>query len=374
MRTLVISDLHLGATSRSDLLRRPELREPLLEAVADADRLVILGDAIELREVPVRHAAHAAKDVFADLAAALGRSKELVLVAGNHDHGIVAPWLDARLFDPASEPLRLEERFSPDDAGPLAQRIADAASETNVSLAYPGLTLRDDVYAIHGHYADLHTTVPTFERLAAGAMTRFATRIPDHEATPDHYEAALAPLYAWMLAHAQRDDHAAMSAGAGASAKVWQRLTNGPATPLDRVKGLALAGGFTAAVAAINRIGLGPVRADLSGAALRQGYLRGMGEAVRRLGIDAAHVIWGHSHRAGPFPADDLSEWTAPTGARLHNSGSWVYQPHFVGGAPNASPYWPGTVIELDDAGREPPRLRRLLGTRGHAQLAPPPA
>ena len=32
VRTLVISDLHLGA-ARTDLLRRAELREPLLEAV-----------------------------------------------------------------------------------------------------------------------------------------------------------------------------------------------------------------------------------------------------------------------------------------------------------------------------------------------------
>ena len=45
MRTLVVSDLHLGSTRGADLLRRPELRAPLLEEVARHDRLVILGDA-----------------------------------------------------------------------------------------------------------------------------------------------------------------------------------------------------------------------------------------------------------------------------------------------------------------------------------------
>ena len=57
VRTLVISDLHLGANTRADLLRRAELREPLLEAVRGVDRLVILGDALELRDGPQRASA-----------------------------------------------------------------------------------------------------------------------------------------------------------------------------------------------------------------------------------------------------------------------------------------------------------------------------
>jgi hypothetical protein len=54
----------------------------------------------------------------------------------------------------------------------------------------------------------------------------------------------------------------------------------------------------------------------------------------------------------------------------VHNTGSWVYQPHFLSDAPNASPYWPGTAVLIEDA--EPPRLLRLLGDRGHAELRPP--
>lgn len=372
MRTLVISDLHLGSSSGCDLLRRAELRAPLIEALEGIDRLVILGDVLELREVPVRRAADHAEEALQDIGNALGPDGELVLVGGNHDHGLVAPWLDARLYDPDGSPgLGLEQRFTPAEAGPLAQRLAEAAGPVRTIMAYPGIHLRPDVYAIHGHYSDLHTTVPTFERLAAGAMNRFAARVPDAGATPDDYEAVLAPLYAWMLAHAQRDEKAIISAGAGFSARAWETLTKRDGRT-NFVKYAGLSAAYVAAIALVNQIGLGPIRGDLSGKALRQGGLHGMREAIRRLGIDVPHVIWGHSHRAGPFPDDDRSEWTTPQGTRLHNTGSWTYQRHFLSGGPNESPYWPGTAIVVGPEG--PPVLRRLLGDRGHAQLAPPPA
>ena len=125
------------------------------------------------------------------------------------------------------------------------------------------------------------------------------------------------------------------------------------------------------AVGALNALGLGPLDRDLSGAALRRGGLRGMREVLRRLGLGAPHVIFGHTHRSGPWPRDDLAEWATTGGTRLHNAGSWVYQPHFLSAEPNASPYWPGTAVVLDgDAA--PPRLIRLLGERGHRELRPP--
>jgi hypothetical protein len=120
-------------------------------------------------------------------------------------------------------------------------------------------------------------------------------------------------------------------------------------------------------VALINALGLGPVDRDLSGSALRRGGLRGMREVLRRLEVTAPYVLFGHTHRAGPWPQDDPAEWRTPAGSRLINTGSWVYQPHFLSAEPSASPYWPGTVVELADG--EPPRLRRLLGDRDHAEL-----
>jgi hypothetical protein len=372
LRTLVISDLHLGRTDRHDLLRREDLREPLLEALADVDRLVILGDGLELREAPHREAADVAAPFFAAVGEALGPDGELLVLAGNHDHGLAAGWIDSRLQTEDAGFLKLEQRYAPPEAGPLAERLAAAARPARFQLAYPGAWLRDDVYAIHGHYADVHATVPTFERLAVGAMARWVVRLPGEGAAPDDYEAVLAPLYAWMHALTQRSGHAMISAGAGASARTWTALT--AASRRRRpVRTLALRGGYVTAVAALNALGLGPLQRDLSPTALRRGYLHGFHEVARRLGLGGAgHILWGHSHRSGPWPGDDPAEWTAPGGARLVNAGSWVYQPHFLTPEPNGSPYWPGTAILVEESG--PPRLVRLLGDRGHDILTPRPA
>jgi hypothetical protein len=369
VRTLVISDLHVGASKRTDLLRRAELREPLLEAVRGVDRLVILGDGLELRDGPHRDALTFAGPLFEDLGRALGPDGELLMLGGNHDHGLVAGWIDGRLLTEPAGFLDLEQRIEPRDAGPLAAALSERARPARVQLAYPGVWLRDDVFALHGHYSDLHTTVPTFERLAAGAMARWVVRMPDDAARPDDYEAALAPLYAWMHALTQRGDRAVISAGAGASARAWMAM-GGRGRRTRPIRTTLLGAGFKVAVAGVNAAGLGPVAPDLSGAGLRRGYLRGIREVLRRLDVPARHVIWGHSHRSGPWPGDDLAEWTTHAGGGILNTGSWVYQAHFLTPQPNGSPYWPGTAVLIEDG--RPPELIRLLGERGHAQLRPP--
>jgi hypothetical protein len=369
VRTLVISDLHLGSPGRVDLLRRPELRAPLLEALAGVQRLVILGDGLELRESPHREAAEIAGPAFADIGRALGSEGEMVLMAGNHDHGLVAGWIDGRLQTEPAGFLSLEHRIAPAEAGTLAAALAEHAAPARVEVAYPGIWLRDDVYALHGHWADVHSTVPTFERLAAGAMTRWIVTMPPDGATPDDYEAILSPLYAWMHALTQRSEHRVLSAGAGASARAWVALSGGAPR---RVRAVALGAGASLAIGLVNRLGMGPVDRDLSGAALRRGGLHGLREVLRRLDITAPHVIWGHSHRSGPWPGDDPGEWTTAAGTQILNAGSWVYERHFLGADATSSPYAPGTAVLVEDDG--PPRLIRLLEGWSHADLAPPPA
>ena len=107
----------------------------------------------------------------------------------------------------------------------------------------------------------------------------------------------------------------------------------------------------------MNRLGLGPFEPDLSGPALRRSGLRSMAEVVRRLGIEADHVVFGHTHRSGPLE-DEAEGWTTPEGTRLHNCGSWVHEPAFLTPRPGESPYWPGRCVEIEDGA---PRLRRLL-------------
>lgn len=367
LRTLVVSDLHIGSRAHADLIRKPEVRAALGDRLRDGvDRLVILGDALELREVPVHLAAEAAEPVLADLGAALGAGGEIVLTGGNHDHNLLAGWIEQHLQQ--EQPMALEERIAPAAAGPVAERLARAAAPATLSFAYPGLWLRDDVYAFHGHYLDLHSTTPTIERLAAGIMAAALTPIPERGAGPDDYEAVLAPLYAWMFAMAQRSRSSVARAGSRSSIRAWHALA-GEGRRQRPVRALALSAGLRAAVGVLNRAGVGPLRPELSGTALRRGSLRGIEEVLTRLGVDAPHVLFGHTHRAGPWPQDDATEWRTRAGSQLVNTGSWVYQRHFLPDRPGAGPYWPGTAVLVGESG--PPRLERLLADRTHDELKP---
>jgi predicted phosphodiesterase len=360
VRTVVVSDLHLGA--RAALLHDPGIRSVLCEALRDTDRLVLLGDVVELRHGPARAAMDAAEPVLRDLGAAMA-GREVVVLAGNHDHALLAPWLEARAYD-GGGPLALEERVDP-SASALLETLAGWLHEAHPSFAYPGVRLRDDVWATHGHYVDLHLTVPTFERMAAGVMRRIGGPPRFGERTPDAYEARLAPLYAWIHAAAQHasGDTPALG-GAQLSSGVWARATRGRPRAPGR---LAIAAAIPAGVAVANRLGLGPFGADLSPHALRRAGLAAIGAVSTTLEVDAAHVVFGHTHRAGPLGADDECEWRAPTGAMLHNSGSWVLQPHFLTSRTGESPYWPGAAIVVEADG--PPRLERLLGDRPLEEL-----
>ena len=70
--TLVVSDLHLGARLGRDVLRRPEALEALLAALDGVERLVLLGDIVELLEGRPRQAMEVAEPVLRALGARLG--------------------------------------------------------------------------------------------------------------------------------------------------------------------------------------------------------------------------------------------------------------------------------------------------------------
>jgi calcineurin-like phosphoesterase family protein len=363
--TLVVSDLHLGARTRIDLLRRGELRAPLLAALEGVERLVLLGDVLELRHGPAREALAAARGLFEALGERFG-GREVVIVPGNHDHQLIAPWLERRGREEPAPPLGLEQRLAAADASPLAGRLAEWAAPARVEIAYPGLWLREEVWATHGHYLDRHTTVPAYERIGAAVVERFVRPLPDPLAAPDDYEAILAPIYALLYGAAQYVPASAGAAHNGASIRIWEQMRGGDRRR-RRLRYALLAAGVPLTIAALNRAGLGPLRPELSSRALRRAGLEAIGEVVRRLGVQAQHVIFGHTHRSGPWRRDPAHDWTTPTGARLINAGTWAFEPAFLTATPNESPYWPGTCVVVEESG--PPRLRRLLGGRGHAEL-----
>jgi len=395
LRTLILSDLHLGGVSRSDVLRRAELRAPLLRAVEDVDRVVLLGDVLELRHGPPREALAAAQPFFSDLAGALG-DRELVLVAGNHDHALIEPWLTRRAEQADSPPLGLQQMIEPADASSMVEQIAGWVAPARVRFAYPGLWVRPDVYAMHGHYLDCHLTVPTIERLSVAVMSRLLRRPARDFAQVSDYESVTAPMYAWRHAVA-RDARTGNALNGIATVHAWRTLGGGNDDDADggqarrngrpvmrsrrdalvaRLRMRALVRGFPLAVAALNRAGLGPLRAEVSSGELRSAGLRAMGEVASRLGLGNAYVVFGHTHRSGPMREDDLGEWDRPPatpggqpGARLVNTGCWTYDSIFLTDTPGESAYWPGACVLVEDSGA--PTLQRLLLDRTRAELAP---
>src|SRR4051812_34579465 len=361
--TLVVSDLHLGGRTGADVLRKGQLRAPLLEALKGVDRLVLLGDVLELRHGPPAEALERSEPFFREVAEALPDA-EIILVAGNHDHLVVEPWL-ARRGRARALKLGLEQRVAPRSASWLAARMGAWLGEERTSVAYPGLWLREDVYATHGHFIDLFSTIPTFERLGAAITARVIGGSLPPEASVNDFLARLEPVYAWVDTVARHAPGDRAARGAGGAAKAYETLAgSGPRALRARILGAA----FPLVIGALNRAGLGPLTSDLAGAELRRASLRAMAEVVRRLDIEAEHVIFGHSHRAGPLPDDLDAEWRTATGTRLHNAGCWVFETHFLSGAGAKSPYWPGTTIRLE--GDEPPRLERLLADVPVDQLA----
>ena len=339
MTTAIVSDLHLGAASGRDLLHRGDVRATLLAALDGVDELVLLGDVVELREAPLAQVRAAAAPVLADIDRAMA-GRRVTVVAGNHDHQIAQPLLDS---------LRADGRpLEPETFGEPAAWLADAFRLSDVRLAYPGVWVRPDVYATHGHYLDVHNTVPAFERLAVGAVQRLTQRVPARGATPDDYEAAVAPVYSLAYTLAQSAGGRAL-VSPDRSARTRGALMDGRATLRSR----ALAGvALPLAVRAMNAAGLGPLKPDISGRELRRAALDAMRVLLDRLEIDAAHVVFGHTHRSGPHPHDD--GWGA-----LTNSGSWIHEPAHLGSDPRRSPYRAGHVVYVRDSG--PPELRNVL-------------
>ena len=322
--------------------------------MAGVDRLVLLGDVIELRQGRTREALAAGEETLRELGAGLAPGCRVVIAPGNHDHMLVAPWLDRRARKRTPPPIGLQSAVDWRAGEPLA-RIAGWLGPAELEVAYPGLWLRDDVYALHGHYADRHTTVPQLERLAAGVMARIMDG-PAGPHTTEDYEKVLGPMYAWIDAVAQAGGPARRGSQ-GASARAWGALSASGRRRGWRRRAATAA--FPGVIAGLNRIGLGPLDADLSGASVRRAQLRSLGEVLLALGVSAPHVIFGHTHRAGPLPADDVDEWRALTGARLLNTGCWVHEPSFVGSEPSSSPYRAGFCVTLEDHG--PPALINLL-------------
>ena len=348
MRTLVVSDLHLGSITGRDVVRRPAALAALCEAVADVDRLILMGDVVELAEGRPRRALTVAREPLGAIAAALGRGRDIVVVPGNHDHALVRPFL--RGLRARGKRLGPATRV-PVSSSPALAELAGMLRPGRVRVQYPGAWLAPGVYAHHGHYADRHLLPRARGVLARGPLAP----VPDTGAIPEDYERAGGP-----------------SADAMGTALAIE-LPDALAEQLDRVTG-TLRGATLGALPYAGRLlrteSLAPLSAGALGWQFRRAGLPAMATVAAGLGLRARHLIFGHLHRGGPRPGDDPAEWRGPDGRlALHNTGSWVYEPLLLTGVRPPHPYWPGGAVLLDGDGA-PPRFISLLDDVPPAALA----
>jgi hypothetical protein len=360
VRTAIISDLHLGSAFGEDVARDAEVRRPLLEEIRAADHLVLLGDVFELREKPLAAALEAGRPFLEDVGAAMA-GRHVVLVPGNHDHRLAEPLLEDLAL--AERSLELEHHAPPqaDSARTIAAWLGEAA----LDIAYPGVWLRDDVYATHGHYMDCHMSLPRLECIAAAVMTRAFGPVPS-PATPFDYERVLRPIYGLSYSLAQSELAQRASRPSERAWRAISRRDSGGGRARRAVRSTAIGAAIPASVWGVNRLLHSNFDPVLSAEAIAASGVNAAGELSERLGVGAGHVITGHTHRGGP--GEDDGEWPLRSGGSLHNTGSWIFASAFHHPGTPPGPYWPGTVTWVEDEG--PPRRVRLLADSSREDLA----
>ncbi|WP_372789670.1 metallophosphoesterase [Paraconexibacter sp.] len=337
MRTLVISDLHLGSRLERDVLRRPAALEALLHHIERTDRLVLLGDIVEMLEGRPRAAFEDARGVLQAIGQAVGPDREIIVVPGNHDHRLVRRWVRAQAG--RGRPVKLASRV-PVSSSPVLSSLVRALRPAPVHVHYPGFWLADGVYAHHGHYVDrellLARSAPSSPSIGRpGPKPPYPSR---GDQRIEDYERGLGASFA------------AIQVALGST------LPRGVSAAIDRAASVARTAGMIAAPAldaALPSPVLAPFSAGLLGQQFRRSGLPAMATVAGRLGVDAKTVVFGHLHRAGPLSDDPRGEWTPLRGGpRLLNTGCWVYEPLLLAGAGPGHPYWPGGAVRVDARGR----------------------
>jgi hypothetical protein len=336
LRTLVISDLHLGGRAQYDVLRRPAPQSRLLEALDGVDRLVLLGDLIELI---TRHPRRSLTDAEPVLRA-IGRRMsggEVVVVPGNHDAPLIRAWARAR-----GERLTIAAPVDVGASRALA-RVAAWLGPGSVSVSYPGVWLSPGVYAMHGHYLDHHLVPESPIGLPRGPLRPQ----PQRPATPSDYE------HGRIRSHHTRDTFAGR--------------------PLAMLADVTADVARTTVLAHLPRLlrsaGLTPVSAAIVDLQMRRAALPAMRRVIDLLGIRAQWLIFGHVHRLGPLESDRSRQWQTDGGRLLLNTGSWLYEPALIDRAAAPHPYWPGGAV-LIEPGCDP-RAVSLLDDLDRSQLRP---
>jgi UDP-2,3-diacylglucosamine pyrophosphatase LpxH len=330
VRTLVISDLHIGSRLGRDVLRHPEALAVLLGALDGYDRLVLLGDVIELAEGRPRQALALAEPILRAIGARMG-DRPIVLVPGNHDRALARSWARAR------GPALTVDAQVPSDATALLAQVAGWLAPAPVEVRTPGVWLSSRVWATHGHYLDRHL-------LPESAYGLHRRRAVPQRVAPGEYERARRASVTWV------------------ETLVARRLPRRLAELADGAADLVRAATMPSLPRRMHSHRLAPLARLVLGFQMQRASNPALAQVVARLGVEAEWVVYGHVHRNGPREGDEAALWSGPGGRPLlANTGSWIYEPLLLhrGGPPH--PYWPGGAVVVDGE-RDPVAMGLLDG------------
>jgi UDP-2,3-diacylglucosamine pyrophosphatase LpxH len=303
MRTLVISDMHLGQVGGISVLELAQPLERLLESVRRYDRLVLLGDVVEMAESHHAHSFPIAEPVLRAIGGAMRPGSQIVLVPGNHDHALIRAWSQTQ-----GQALE-REAVVPHDASPLLAQMVDWLGAEQVQVRYPGVWLSDEIWATHGHYLNYY----------------------------------LRPISSVGLLHPRHRQKAAdprLPAG-------YERTASSPAKPHMR-DGLPPQRWHDRVIPPV----LAPLLTRVLARQVRNHSLPALAHAAYALGVQAPWIIFGHVHRLGPMPGDAAAPWAGLTpGQQLLNTGSWRFEPVIDHRIHPPHPYWPGGAVTIEEDG-----------------------
>lgn len=311
-----------------DVLREAGALERLLLALDGVDRLVLLGDIVELLEGRIGFALEVAEPVLRAIGERLGHERVVLIVPGNHDAQLVRSWIRAH-----APSLRIDTPIDP-SVTPELGRVCAALAPARVEVRYPGVWLSDRVWATHGHYMDRHLLPESAFGLARGLLGR----VPREHAMPSDYELAGGPSVSRIEALLTR----------------W--LPRPLAALVETAAALARAATVPKLPAHLLPHGIAPLTARILGSRIRRASLPALTRVALRLDVGADWIVFGHIHRLGPLPGDSPLTWSGPGGwPRVANSGCWVYEPRLVHHAAPPHPHWPGGAILIEDNGDPQP-------------------
>lgn len=294
----------------------------LLEALDDVDRLVLLGDVVELAEGRPREAMRIAEPILRSIGRRMGPERPIVLVPGNHDRALTRAWALRQ-----GESLR-PDALAPSDASPTLSEVLSWLHPAEVEVRTPGVWLTPRIYAHHGHYLDRHLLPESaWGRLRPEAST------PATVVGPLPYE---------------------------------RRRVKRPPRPLPRPLALLrenvselLRARTMPSPRKLQPHRIAPLTRVLLGRQMQHASIPALAHAMTRIGVQADWLVFGHVHRLGPLRSDDPSLWTSGS-TRIANTGSWIYEPLVLHHGSPPNPYWPGGAILIPDAESDPQPISLL--------------